>query len=203
MKYRHLSILAAVGTIGLAACGSHSSSLGSSASVTTMNSNGTALSSPNTKFNTADVAFAQGMVPHHQQAVEMADIALDPMVGASDQVRKLATGIKGAQDPEIKMMTDWLTTWGQPMQMDTSMTQTMSPTQGMMSTQEMDSLHAVKGAAFDTMWLEMMIRHHKGAISSAQTVKASGSNSDVLTLADQIIAGQQAEISVMQALLAK
>ncbi len=202
MKYRHISILAAVGTIGLAACGS-TSSVGSSASVPTMNSNGTAPSSPNTKFNTADVAFAQGMVPHHQQAVEMANMALDPTVGASDQVRKLATGIKGAQDPEIKMMTGWLTTWGQPMQMDTSMTQTMSSTQGMMSTQEMDSLRSVKGAAFDTMWLEMMIRHHQGAISTAQTVKTTGSNSDVLTLADQVIAGQQAEISVMQALLAK
>ena len=51
------------------------------------------------------------------------------------------------------------------------------------------------------MWLEMMIEHHEGAISQSETVKADGSNPDVLALADQIIAVQQAEIAEMRQLL--
>jgi uncharacterized protein (DUF305 family) len=66
----------------------------------------------------------------------------------------------------------------------------------------MDALAVATGTEFDTMWLEMMIAHHEGAISQSQTVKANGSNPDVLTLADQIIAAQQGEIAEMQALLA-
>jgi hypothetical protein len=69
-----------------------------------------------TAFNDADVTFAQGMIPHHQQAIEMADIALDPATGASAQVRDLATRIKAGQDPEIQLMTGWLAAWGQPAQ---------------------------------------------------------------------------------------
>ena len=199
MTFRHITILAAVGTIALAACGS---STHSSGSMTTAKGATSGSMSASAGFNTADVAFAQGMIPHHRQAVEMADIALDPARGASAKVRELATGIKAAQDPEIKLMTGWLTTWGQPMQMDTAMGHNMSSMDGMMSDQDMVNLHALNGAAFDTMWLQMMIRHHQGAIAAAETIKSTGSNADVLTLADQIITGQQAEIGVMKALLA-
>ena len=62
-------------------------------------------------FNDADVMFAQMMIPHHEQAIEMSDIALDPTVGASDVVKSLATRIKAAQDPEITTMKAFLTTW--------------------------------------------------------------------------------------------
>ena len=61
-----------------------------------------------------DVAFAQSMIPHHQQAVEMADLALSGGSGASDQVRRLARQIKAAQDPEMQQMTKWLQGWGAP-----------------------------------------------------------------------------------------
>jgi uncharacterized protein (DUF305 family) len=152
-------------------------------------------------FNDADVVFAQGMIAHHEQAIEMADIALDPTIGASAEVQDLATRIKAAQDPEIEAMTGWLTAWGQPVQMDTSGGHDMSSMEGVMTAEEMDALGAATGAEFDTMWLEMMIRHHEGAISMAETVKASGSNADVLALAEQIITTQQAEIEEMQALL--
>jgi len=152
-------------------------------------------------FNDADVLFAQGMIPHHEQAVEMADIALDPTVGAGEQVRDLATRIKGAQDPEINMMSGWLVAWDMPMQMDMGDGHDMSSMDGVMSADEMDALGAATGAEFDALWLDMMIRHHEGAISMAQTVKAAGSNADVLALADQIIAAQQAEISEMETLL--
>ena len=152
-------------------------------------------------FNDDDVVFAQGMIAHHEQAIEMADIALDPSIGASADVQDLATRVKAAQDPEIEIMTEWLTAWGQPVQMDTSGDHDMSSMEGIMSAEEMDELGGATGAEFDTMWLEMMIRHHKGAISMAEAVKASGSNPDVLSLAEQIITAQQAEIEEMQALL--
>ena len=152
-------------------------------------------------FNDADVQFAQGMIAHHEQAIEMADIALDPTIGASAEVQGLATRIKDAQDPEIALMSDWLTAWGQPLQMDVSGGHDMSSMEGVMTAEEMDALGAATSAAFDTMWLEMMIRHHEGAIAMSETVKASGSNADVLGLAEQIITTQQAEIVEMQALL--
>jgi uncharacterized protein (DUF305 family) len=77
----------------------------------------------------------------------------------------------------------------------------MSSMDGMMSAGEMDSLGMMSGADFDAMWLDMMIRHHEGAITMANDAKANGSNPDVIALADQVIASQQAEIAEMQALL--
>lgn len=188
MKLRSLSLVTAVavGALALAACGDDSASSANTAS-------------PDAAFNDADVTFAQGMIPHHEQAIEMADIALDPTVGAGEQVRDLATRIKGAQDPEVMMMTGWLTDWGMPMQMDME-GHDMSSMDGVMSADEMDALAALTGSDFDAMWLQMMIRHHQGAISMAQTVKAGGFSPEVLALADQIIAAQQAEIAEMQAL---
>lgn len=194
MRLRSLPIFAAIGVLGLAACGSNDT-----ASPATQGPADTTASS--TPFNDADVTFAQGMIPHHEQAVEMADMALDPNIGASEQVRDLATRIKGGQDPEIAMMNDWLTAWGQPMQMNTGEGHDMSSMNGMMSAEEMDTLRTMTGAEFDTMWMQMMIRHHEGAIATAQTVKAAGSNPDVLALADLVITAQQSEITEMTSLL--
>ena len=72
----------------------------------------TAGSAAASELNAAEVEFAQGMIAHHEQAIEMAEIALDPNVGASPQVVDLATRIKGAQDPEVELMTGWLTAAG-------------------------------------------------------------------------------------------
>lgn len=198
MKLRHLTILAAIGALGLAACGGNVQSSSSSPAQTVA---GAAPAPAAVDFNTADVEFAQSMIQHHQQAVEMADIALDSSVGAGAQVLDLATRIKGAQDPEIAMMSGWLTSWGQPMQMDTSMSQDMHLTDGMMTDAEMADLHNLKGAEFDTMWMQMMIRHHTGAITMAQTVKTSGMNTDVVALAGQVITAQQSEIDEMKTIL--
>ncbi|CAN5440661.1 DUF305 domain-containing protein [soil metagenome] len=192
MKFRSLATTTiVVGALTVAACG------GDSKSDTTT---GATAAVAGDLFNDADVAFAQGMIPHHEQAIEMADIALDPNVGASAEVRDLATRIKAGQDPEIALMTGWLTTWGQPT-MDMSGGHDMSSMDGMMSVAEMDALGTMTGTEFDSAWLEMMIRHHDGAIVMAQAVKSGGSNPDVLALADRVIAAQQAEITEMQALL--
>ncbi len=182
--------------VTLAACGSDDSSSANTAA--TDSSSG---SSATVALNTADIEFAQGMIAHHQQAIEMAEIALDPNVGASPAVIDLATRIKGAQDPEVELMTGWLTAAGEPVAMDTSEGHDMSSMEGMMTAEQMDAMAAMTGADFDQIWLQMMIAHHEGAVSQSQTVKANGSNADVLALADTIINAQQAEITEMQALL--
>ena len=193
MKLRVLVTTAAavVGTLTLAACGSESKSASEGPDAPATGA-----------FNDADVTFAQGMIPHHEQAIEMSDIALDPTVGASAEVGALATRIKAGQDPEITLMTGWLSAWGQPVTMDITEGHDMSSMEGMMSVEEMDALGALTGTEFDKAWLAMMIRHHQGAIAMALTVKANGSNPDLLALADQVIAAQQGEIAEMEALLA-
>ena len=184
-------------TATLAACGSDHSSMGNSAPVTQASGG----SAATVTLNAADVEFAQGMIAHHEQAIEMAEIALDPKVGASPEVIDLATRIKGAQDPEVELMTGWLTAAGQPTMMDSSDGHDMSSMDGMMTAEQMDTMSAMTGTEFDQTWLEMMIAHHEGAITQSETVKTEGSNADVLALADQIITAQQGEITEMQALL--
>lgn len=150
-------------------------------------------------FNDADVLFAQGMIPHHEQAIEMADIALDPTTSAGDAVRALATRIKAAQDPEVEQMTALLTTWGKPLTMDMS-APAMAAMEGMMSPEAMESLDALTGPAFDAAWATMMIEHHRGAISMAEVVTSSGTSPEIRTLAEAIIAAQRAEIAEMEPL---
>lgn len=184
-------------TATLAACGSDDSPSADSTTATEASSG----SAATVALNAADIEFAQGMIAHHEQAIEMSEIALDPNIGAGPEVVDLATRIKGAQDPEVQLMTGWLTAAGEPVVMDASEGHDMSSMDGMMSAEQMDAMGAMTGTEFDRMWLEMMIAHHQGAISQSETVKANGSNADVLALADRIITAQQGEIAEMQALL--
>lgn len=148
------------------------------------------------EFNDDDVMFAQMMIPHHEQALEMADIALDPTVGAGEQVRSLAARIKASQEPEIETMTGLLVAWGKPTAMDESMdhSEMMS---GMLTAAELDELGTLSGTVFDSAWLDAMIRHHEGAIDMANDVLAKGTNTSLASLAKEIIAAQQAEIAEM------
>ena len=197
MKFRSLATIALLSALGLAACGSDAASPAVKAPISTTAGDAPATSGA---FNNADVAFAQGMIPHHEQAIEMADVALDPTVKAGEKVVDLARRIKAGQDPEIALMTDWLTTWGQPIQVDMS-AMDMSAMDGMMSVDEMDSLGKMNAAEFDKMWMTMMTRHHEGAIAMAETVKTASSNAEVLTLADAVISAQKSEIAEMKDLL--
>ena len=154
----------------------------------------------------ADVTFAQLMISHHEQAVQMADMALQQSTSA--EVTDLATQIKAAQDPEIGQMRGWLQQWGAPEQMDGmdgmdhgDMDMGGQSAGGMMSDADMGALGNASGADFDRMWLTMMIAHHEGAIKMAEQVKAESTNPDVIALADAIVAGQKKEIDTMQQLL--
>ncbi|MGE0138343.1 MAG: DUF305 domain-containing protein [Ilumatobacteraceae bacterium] len=201
MSKRRLLVapIAATLALTLAACGSDDDT--SSADTTPAAATDPAGEQGAVVLNDADVEFAQGMIAHHEQAIEMSEIALDPNRSAGPEVIDLATRIQAAQEPEIEQMTAWLTAAGEPLTMDMSEGHDMSDMEGMMTAEQMDALAAATGADFDQMWLEMMIAHHEGAISQSETVKANGSNPDVLALADQIITAQQAEIAEMQALL--
>ena len=97
----------AVAGLALTACGSDEPSSDASAEGVASDST----------FSDADVVFAQSMIPHHEQAVEMAEFALAPAAGASPAVVELATAIQAAQDPEIVLMRSLLESWGQPTEM--------------------------------------------------------------------------------------
>ena len=199
MKKLTLTTVAlAVAALLLGACGSHdmgSMDMGSM----DMGSSNTGDSIPESSdFNDADVMFAQMMIPHHEQAIEMSDIALDPNTGASAAIIALATQIKGAQDPEISQMKNLLTTWGMPTEMGSMDHSSMM--EGMLSLEEMDTLGQLKGAEFDKAWAKGMVAHHEGAIAMANDVLAHGKNSEILALANSVVSGQTAEIETLKPL---
>ena len=183
------------GLLLLAACSGESQNM----SDMSTDSIGTNATSSESSFNDADVMFAQMMLPHHEQAIELADMALDPTLMAGEQVKTLASQIKSAQDPEIDLMTQWLTDWEKPL-MDMSEEHDMSM-DGMLSVDEIAALGQLMGEEFDQAWATAMIAHHKGAIKMAETVKDDGQSTLVQDLANLIIQAQQSEIAVLDTLL--
>lgn len=184
---------AAITTIALAGCSSNASSADPKG------------------FNDADVDFASDMIQHHAQALEMVDLTLGRQL--DPKVAEVTEQIRAAQAPEIEQMVDWLEDWDKPVpetsrdhanahaqehgestDMDTDMP-------GMMSAEEMDALENSSGEAFQTMWMEMMIEHHEGAVEMAETVVDEGQNAEVRALAEDVIETQSAEIETMQGLL--
>lgn len=160
-------------------------------------------------FNGTDVGFAQGMIPHHAQAVEMADMAIATSTNA--EVLKLANQIKSAQNPEIQTMTGWLQSWGQKVPATGSMSggghdmtdMSGMMMDGMMTDADMKRLESSSGTAFDRLWIELMIQHHEGAVRMAEDEMQGGKNPEVKALAQSIITSQKAEIASMNALLSK
>lgn len=155
--------------------------------------------------NQADIAFAQGMIPHHAQAITMSEMATQR--AASPQVKDLAARIQAAQQPEIDQMSAMLRAWNAPVpSADGSMagmehSQHGATMPGMMSADQMAQLEQASGDAFDRMFLQMMIAHHQGAVTMAEAELRDGQNPDAHQLAQRIIDAQQREITEMQALL--
>ncbi len=156
-------------------------------------------SSSATDVNAADEMFVMMMIPHHEQAVEMADLLL-AKEGIDERVVELAQQIKDAQGPEIETMQGWLEDWG--VSADDSMMGGMDHGGGMMSEDGMVALESASGIDATRLFLEGMIEHHDGAIEMARAALDSGRNPDVLALAQQVIDGQSAEIAVMRGILA-
>lgn len=147
-----------------------------------------------------DVTFVKDMLPHHSQAVEMADMALRR--DTTPEVKALAQQIKGAQAPEISAMGGWLTGWGEQVPDAMGGMDGMGAGTGMMSADEMTSLDKANGTDFARMWLTDMTEHHTGAVEMARTETTSGQSADAKQLATGIVASQTAEIATMKKLLA-
>ncbi|TMR37373.1 DUF305 domain-containing protein [Nonomuraea zeae] len=193
-----MSVAVAAGVLTLmTACGGNGDSMAghegmasSSAPAAT-----TATAQPSATFNDADVMFAQMMIPHHEQAVEMAELA--PARATGPEIKELAAKIKAAQDPEIQTMKGWLTGWGKTAPED-GMGHDMP---GIMSQEDMTKLKAAKGAEFDKLFTQQMIAHHNGAIEMARTEQSGGSNPEAKELAKSIETTQQAEVEQLQKIL--
>ena len=193
---------AVTATLVLSACGGDGGASGSGTEHGNMTPS-TGASASTATFNDADVAFAQSMIMHHQEAIEMASMAETRASNA--EVKELAGKIEAAQQPEIETMTQWLTSWGQPTAMP-SMSSGMPGMEsgsmpGSMSAEDMAKLMDAKGAEFDRQFLTMMIAHHEGAIEMAKQEATQGSNPEAKAPAEKIVADQQAEITTMKGLL--
>ncbi len=147
-------------------------------------------------FDANDVMFAQMMIPHHSQAVELATLAESNTT--TPAIRDLAARIKGAQQPEIDEMTAWLAAAG-AMEGDHGAHGMSMP--GIVSDSDMAALEQATGAEFDALFLTHMIQHHDGAIAMANDVLATTANDVVSALGTAIVAAQTAEIAEMYALL--
>lgn len=148
-------------------------------------------------FDDADVQFAQMMIPHHEQAVEMSDILL-AKDGVDPEVRELAEQIRDAQQPEIDTMRAWLDEWGAEEVDDAG---GAHAGHGMMSAGDLDALEDADGADASRLFLEQMIVHHEGAIMMADIQAEDGEHPDAVRMAEQIIATQAEEIELMRDLL--
>jgi uncharacterized protein (DUF305 family) len=164
--------------------------------------------------NDADVMFAQMMLPHHSQAIEMSDMLLAKQDIPAD-VTALAEQIKAAQGPEIAQLESWLAQWGEPTEMPETGNSDMPgmdmdegidgmegmQMEGMMSEEDMQALSEAQAADAARLFLEQMIAHHEGAVDMAQTEIEDGQFPDAVEMARTIVDTQQQEIETMRQLL--
>ena len=215
-----LTTLALASALALAGCGTSGEETAGEAPETTTSaaagtgSTDTATATPSTsaqavteEHNDADTMFAQMMIPHHEQAVQMSEVMLakddlDPDIEA------LANKIVAAQGPEIDQLKTMLETWGEPTSMQSGGMEGMdhgsdsgAGMEGMMTEEQMQELEAAEGTEAAEMYLTMMTAHHRGAIDMAQEEVAEGQNPQAIEMAQKVIEDQEAEIQEMERLL--
>jgi uncharacterized protein (DUF305 family) len=157
---------------------------------------------PGAIYTVADVEFMQGMIAHHAQAIYMSRMA--EAHGASPRLLKLANKIDQSQVAEIRIMQDWLRRNGQ-VAPDTSSWRTMKMA-GMLTEQQLETLDAAKGEAFDRAFLTLMIQHHEGALQMVKDLFATpraGQEVDVNVFANDVVTVQTAEIGAMRRMLSQ
>lgn len=209
-----LSTLAVASTLALAACGEATDATTDA----TTSATSTATTTPETTetttatteadgeisadHNDADIMFAQMMIPHHQQAVEMSEMLL-AKEGIPAQVVEFAQGVIDAQGPEINRMNAMLEAWDQQPVTDSGGMDhgKMGGMSGMMSQEDMAALEEAQGTEAARLYLEQMTTHHEGAVDMARDEVADGQNPHAITLAEQVISDQEAEIAQMQQML--
>lgn len=168
-------------------------------------------------FTEADVRFMQGMIPHHQQALQMT--ALVHQHATTNAVRQMALRMEISQRDEIKLMEVWLTERGQPIEMPMgemnhggmhhdgmqhNMVGGLHVMPGMLTEEQMEALSQARGTEFDRLFLEGMIQHHQGAIDMVETLfnsAGAAQESTIFQFAEEVDSDQQMEIDRMRALL--
>ncbi|WP_288468193.1 DUF305 domain-containing protein [uncultured Curtobacterium sp.] len=155
-------------------------------------------SSAASAHNDQDVMFAQMMLPHHEQAVEMSDVLLAKGDGVDPDVADLAEQIKAEQGPEITQLTSWLKDWDA----DSSMSGMDHSMSGMMSDSDMSDLDQASAKHAGKLFLQQMVQHHEGAVDMAKTEVAEGGNTDAVAMARSIVSSQTEQITQMQDMLA-
>ena len=170
---------------------------------------------PQRDHSAADVAFMQGMIAHHAQALVMTDLV--PARTGRPDMRLMAERIDVAQRDEIARMHQWLEVRGErvpavaahhehggAMHAGAAMgADTLMP--GMLTAEELDRLARATGTEFDRLFLQYMIRHHEGALTMVARLfgtPGAGQESEIFGLASDVDADQRAEIRRMQSLLA-
>ncbi|WWR55056.1 DUF305 domain-containing protein [Streptomyces sp. SCSIO 30461] len=157
---------------------------------------------PDNRPNAADLAYARMMIVHHRQALEMT--ALAPGRAAGERLKRLAKRIDAAQRPEIDAMEAWLN--GDSRAADSGHGShgegghDHGAMPGMATAAQLAQLRAAHGAAFDRLFLTLMITHHEGAVTMATEVLSNGRNVQVEEMASEVIAQQTAEINRMRAM---
>lgn len=151
--------------------------------------------SSTSELNGSDVMFLQMMIPHHQQAVDISNLALTKSKDA--ELIALATTIRDGQADEIVQMKQWLSDAGAGLDMGHSMHDAMG---GMLADSDLAALEKATGADFDRLWLEGMIGHHDGALQMINMIKNT-SNLEVKTFGEKIFSAQSTEIAQMQKML--
>lgn len=218
-----VAALALTGLLALSACAGGGSGDAASGGAGSSSSSGEIAA--DAAYNAQDVTFVQEMKPHHQQAVEMADMILAKNPGP--QVKALADKIKAAQEPEITQLDAMLAEFGvEDAGSGMSAMPGMSAApgmsampgmsaapgmsgmegmsmQGMMSAEDMQALQDATGAQAEKLFLEGMLVHHKGAVEMATKEIDGGKYPQAVELAKSIKADQQAEITEIQQLLGR
>ena len=154
-----------------------------------------------TRYTASDAQFMRGMIPHHQQALEMSRLAPDRT--NSPELLEIAGKIEAAQGDEIAFMEQWLTSRGESI--DQSHAHTGHHTmKGMATEAQMASLAAASGVEFDRQFLSLMIAHHEGAIDMVEALmEQPGSAYDptLFEFTTDVINDQSKEIELMHGLL--
>jgi len=145
-------------------------------------------------LTSAEIDFLTMMIPHHEQAIEMSELALTR--SDDDEVIRLAEQIKSAQGPEISQMRSLLSEFG----IEEDSSSHMAHMHGMLDEDEMATLEKAKGIDFDRLFLSGMIKHHEGALDMVALV---GDSMRLSTLGEAIFTAQNEEIAKMQEMLAR
>jgi uncharacterized protein (DUF305 family) len=142
-----------------------------------------------------DIMFLQMMIPHHQQAIDMSDLALTK--SSDSELLALAKDIRDGQGAEIVKMKAWLDKAGADLDPGHSMGDSMG---GMLSDSELAALNAATGKSFDLLWLKGMTGHHDGAIDMAAMIE-DAENAEIKSFGQAIVSAQSAQNKQMAAMI--